>query len=472
MKRAKYHSMSQTGDVSMEPLKWPIAPDGYIPNSVIRNWRKKRKDLNNVYCFDDFYSSHQVNKCTANDEEHVSTRVFWIIQDDEEEEEKTDDVKWRTGEKEDEKNEKAKKEKTKVQEKERVDEKKEKEEHKMERYVLTQINTNTTLQNQLKTFDDGQMNLEPQRQEVHSTFNPRKTVNFLPTICPKHGPKQLREQTKLHETITPPLQSGTERYSVSDKQRTSSLIPKEWPEPPLESPVVSVDAVIPKQEPRTSCIPPTKPENMTPYPLKAPPSTPEDHQPQLDLWPPKCSPMKREIKRDKGFLLSSTKYNNIRDQLQVTLDQKVLKLYKKLKAGTKNSSRLGKHSTITEHPATSKAMQARKGFCPPADSKAIHTLQDFCSPWVAQLAAREHPVKSSNARQLAATIPATGHQRLVQKIQMKDTLEPASFHFHHVIPMYSQQSFFTLNPSGTTQYGRLQFHWIRGHDIGGFVPSL
>ncbi|XP_028426915.1 uncharacterized protein LOC114550385 [Perca flavescens] len=330
----------------------------------------------------------------------------------------------------------------------------------MERYILlTQINTNTTQQNQLKTFDDGQINVEPQRQEVHSTFNPRKTVNFLPTSCPENGPKQ---------PITPPLQS--------DKQRTSSVIPKvqvlEWPEPPLESPVVSVDAVIPKQEHRTSCIPPTKPENMTPYPLKAPPSTPEDHQPQLDPWPPKCSPMKREIKRDKGFRLSSTKYNNIRDQLQVTLDQKVLKLYKKLKAGTKNSSRLGKCSTIAEHPATSKAMQARKGFCPPVDSKAIHTLQDFCSPWVAQLAARVHPVKSSNARQLAATIPATGHQRVVQKIQMKDTLEPASFHFHHVIPMASQQSFFTLNPFGTTRYGRLQFYWIRAHDIVGFVPSL
>ncbi|XP_035857603.1 uncharacterized protein LOC116038858 isoform X2 [Sander lucioperca] len=462
MKMAKYHSMSQTVDVNMEPLKWPIAPDGYIPNSVIRNWRKKGKDLNKVYCWDDiFYSSHQVNKPTANDEEHVSTRVFWITQDEEEEEEKTDDVKWRTDKKEDEKNEKAKKEKTKVQEKERADEKKEKEEHKMERYVLlTQINTNTTLQDQLKTFDDGQMNVEPQRQEVGSTFNPRKTVNFLPTICPENGPKQ---------PITPPLQSGTERYSVSDKQRTSSLIPKEWPEPPLESPVVSVDVVIPKQEPRTTYIPPIEPGHVTPYPLKAPPSTPEDPRPQLDLGPPKCSPIKREIKRDKGFLLSSTKYNIIRDQLQVTLDQKVLELYKKLKVGTKNSSRLGKRSTIAEHPDTpktrdSKATQALQGFCPPADSKAIHTLQDFCSPWVAQLAAREHPVKSSSARQLAATIPATGHQRVVQKIQMKDTLEPASFHFHHVIPMASQQSFFTLNPFGTTQYGRLQFYWIRGHD--------
>ncbi|XP_032366385.1 uncharacterized protein LOC116685417 isoform X2 [Etheostoma spectabile] len=444
--------MSQTVDVNMEPLKWPIAPDGYIPNSVIRNWRKKRKDLNKVYCWDDIsYSSHRVNQPTAKDEEHVSTRVLWITQDEEEEEEETDDVKWRM---EDEKNEKAKKEKTKVQEKERADEKKAKEVHKMERYVLlTQMNTNTTLQNQLKLSDDGQTNVKPQTQEVGSTFITRKTVNVL----------EQTELTKLHETIKPHVQLATERYSLSDKQRTSSLIPKEWPEPPLESTVVSVDVVIPKQEPRTLYVPPIEVENRTPYPLKVPPSTPEDPQPQRDRGPPECSPIKREIQRGKGFLLSSTKYNNIRDQLQVTMDKKVLELFKKLKVATKNSSRLGKRSTIAKHPATSKAMQARKGFCPP-DSKTTHTLQDFCSPWAAKCAAGEHPVKSSNASQHVATIPTTGHQRVVQKIQMKDTLEPATFHFHHVIPMASQQSFFTLNPHGTTQYGRLQFYWIRRHD--------
>ncbi|XP_034723160.1 uncharacterized protein LOC117941986 isoform X2 [Etheostoma cragini] len=460
MKRASFHIMSQTVDVNMEPLKWPIAPDGYIPNSVIRNWRKKRKDLNKVDCWEEiFYSSHQVNQPTAKNEEQVSTRVLWITQDEEEEEEKTDDVKWRMEEEEDEKNEKAKKEKTKVQEKERVEEKKAKEVHKMERYVLlTQMNTNTTLRNQLKTSDDGQTDVKPQRQEVGSTVITRKTVNVL----------EQTEHTKLHETIKPHVQLGTERDSLSDKQRTSRLIPKEWPEPPLESTVVSVDVVLPKQEPRTSYIPPIEVENVTPYPMKVPPSTPEDPRPQLDRGPPECSPRKREIQRGKGFLLSSTKYNNIRDQLQVTMDKKVLELFKKLKLATKNSSRLGKRSNIAEHPATSKATQARKGFCPP-DSKATHTLLDFCSPWAAQLAAGEHPVKSSNARQLAATVPTTGHQRVVQKIQMKDGLEPASFHFHHVIPMASQQSFFTLNPYGTTQYGRLQFYWIRRHDAGNLL---
>lgn len=54
----------------------------------------------------------------------MSTRIFWVIQDEEEEEEKADDVKIRIKEKEDKKNKKDKVEKTGVEGKQRVDERK------------------------------------------------------------------------------------------------------------------------------------------------------------------------------------------------------------------------------------------------------------------------------------------------------------------------------------------------------------
>lgn len=290
----------------------------------------------------------------------------------------------------------------------------------------------------------------------------------------------------------------------------------------------------------TLYIPPIKPQNLTPNPLKPPPPTPEDPQPQPDLGPPECLPI--EDKPDERFLLSSAKYDNIRDQAQVPTDRKVLEFYKKSRVGTKTLSHRGKRSTITERPPASKAthstIQTNTGgmklncgldlnsrpyspsefsstmtsiqtqppsiidpecpsdplssdypaqfaqmILPTNDQRSYKSmpewrknlykliaLQGFRSPRAARFAATQHPVKSSNARQLTATIlslqpgQATAHQRVVQKIQMKDTQEPAPFHFHRVIPMASQLSFFTLNPCGKTQYGRLQFDWMRGHD--------
>ncbi|XP_044059578.1 myosin tail region-interacting protein MTI1-like isoform X11 [Siniperca chuatsi] len=132
--------MSKTA-VDTEPLKWPIAPDGYIPNSVIRSWMRKGKELIKKDCWHDNITSHQ-------------------------------------------------------------------------------------------------------SQEVGSTYSSRKTVNFTPTSCHENRPKQLRElreDMKLHETITPPL-------SVPNKQRTSSFIFNECPATPVASPVVSADTIIPKQE--------------------------------------------------------------------------------------------------------------------------------------------------------------------------------------------------------------------------------
>lgn len=191
MKRAKCHIMSQTIDVNTEPLTWPVAPDGYIPNSVIRSWRWKGKG----------FSQTDFQEFPTNYPDSLSTRIFWFIQ--EEEEEKIDFVKRRRKEKEDKKNKKeedkkdlkvkeGRKKEKEVEKNEKENEKKtgverrkkdrkEKEEDKWDRNDLPKqshnIQTKTSLQSQLKTFDDGK--LRHQRQEFGSTYSSRETVNFL-----------------------------------------------------------------------------------------------------------------------------------------------------------------------------------------------------------------------------------------------------------------------------------------------------
>ncbi|XP_059187682.1 uncharacterized protein LOC131970328 isoform X2 [Centropristis striata] len=443
MKRAKYHIMSETVDVNTEPLKWPIAADGHIPNSVIYdNWVRMGKFLTMDRCDDIFYNLHLVDEGTTNQED-VSRRVFCSTQDEEE-----DDVKRRKKEKENEKNVR----KITIEVKERMADKKEKEEDKSDRIVVLKqphdIQTKTTL----KTFDVGQMNMEPQMQETGSTYNLRKTVNFLPPFCQESGPKQLREQmederredVKLQEAFKPPLKYRTVPY---EDRRSSIIQKKKWPEHPVKSPVIPKQGYCHREPRVTSCRRPTEPKNLTPDSPKAPPPTPEDLKPQQDLGPLKCSPI-----RDRKFLPSSTKYNNIRDQ-----ERKVLTLYKRLKCAQ-----------------TVLPINDQRGYTLlPEWRKTLYNLialQGFRSPRAARLAASEYPVKSSNATRPKAAIPslqpgqAAAHQRVVHKIQMKDTLDPASSPFHPLIPMASQQSFCTLNPCGKTQYGRLQFYWTRGHD--------
>lgn len=251
-------------------------------------------------------------------------------------------------------------------------------------------------------------------------------------------------------------------------------------------------------EPRiASHTPRIEPKHVTSPPLKPPPpppGSPEDPEPQPDLGPRERSPI-----ADKRFLLYSSKYDNMSDQTQAPLDRKVLEIFKKLKTSNKSLSHLGKLSTAADGEpnlnrgpgfrAPLSAIQTQTRTIPslrqfdrtiikeqksmPEWRKSLYkhiSLQGFCSPRAARLAVTEHLVDSSTARQLASTIPslqpdqAATHQRVVQKIQMNDTPEPTSFHFHHVIPMNSQHSFFTLNPCGKTQYGRLQFDWMRGSE--------
>ncbi|TKS81468.1 Ubiquitin-associated and SH3 domain-containing protein B [Collichthys lucidus] len=177
MRRAEHHIMSQTADT--EPPRWPIAPDGYIPNSVIRSWKWKGKGFAKMdSCNDNFSALLYVGEASDEDEdedededadededEDMNSRIFWLTDDDEEEE------KEETEKEDEKKNKKQKVEKTEVGVMAREDEKKEKKQDKMDRIVLVKqtydIHDENTLQNQMKP--DG----------VSTTFSSRKTVNFM-----------------------------------------------------------------------------------------------------------------------------------------------------------------------------------------------------------------------------------------------------------------------------------------------------
>lgn len=152
------------------------------------------------------------------------------------------------------------------------------------------------------------------------------------------------------------------------------------------------------------------------------------------------------------------------------------------RTGQGNTDRL----RVNSDPCSSPALKSMLSRIPAQHHRVIHpkdaewrrclhtlsSLQGFRCKRAASLAAAEHPVAPSTARQLTAPIPSVGpdqvlaHQRVVKKIQVKDALEPTSTCFRHVIPMPAQHSVFTLDPCGTTQYGRLQFDWMRGHEEG------
>ncbi|KAG8002268.1 Ubiquitin-associated and SH3 domain-containing protein B, partial [Nibea albiflora] len=165
MRRAEHHIMSQTV-TNTEPPRWPIAPDGYIPNSVIRSWKRKGKGFAKMdSCNDNFssFSTLHMDEGRASDEdEDMSSRIVWFIDDDEEEE------KEETEKRGEQKYKKQKVEKTEVGVKAREDEKKEKKQDKMDRSVLVKQtfdnHDENTLQNQMKP-EDG----------VSTTFSSSKT---------------------------------------------------------------------------------------------------------------------------------------------------------------------------------------------------------------------------------------------------------------------------------------------------------
>ncbi|TMS07697.1 uncharacterized protein LOC104926454 isoform X2 [Larimichthys crocea] len=189
MRRAEHHIMSQTADT--EPPRWPIAPDGYIPNSVIRSWKRKGKGFAKMDSCNDNFSALLYMDEASDEDEDMNSRIFWLTDDDEEEE------KEETEKEDEKKNKKQKVEKTEVGVKAREDEKKEKKQDKMDRSVSRPI-------------------------AIHEN---------------EHQPlRELREDVKLPETITPP-----QKYvSVTNKQTPfTSLIKKRrmtrWIEVSLQS---------------------------------------------------------------------------------------------------------------------------------------------------------------------------------------------------------------------------------------------
>ncbi|TNN31731.1 hypothetical protein EYF80_058112 [Liparis tanakae] len=339
--------------------RWPIAPDGYIPNSVIRGWGKKRKRLPQTDELDDLFSGGHREKARKKESECEED-----VDEDEEEEVEEE-------------------EKAKVGMSERS-------------VLLKESYIVRTKIRQQKTSDGGRMEVEPRRQ----------TVGYGSTKAESFGTQDHLIHTTKRD---PKLDSSFSEASISN---------------------------------------PINPQ----------------HQP--DFGPPEISPI-----RCNWILLCSTKYNNIGNQTQVPLDRRVLELHKKFKVYNKNSLGLGKTSIITEPPLAFpySTVQSDSAGLKSDWRKNLHNpRQGFSSP----PSARALPVESSNAGEFSpinpSLCPGEGavHQRVVQRILMKDSLDPPSFHFHHVIPLNAQQTFFPLNPSGKTRYGRLQFDWMRGRDEG------
>lgn len=96
--RAERHIMSLSADVdNNEPLKWPIAPDGYIPNSVIRSWKRKRRDVGQPRSGENAFF-HNLPKSSA------PTSFAWLVEYEEDEDEPFE-LEQETSEGEDEQNE-------------------------------------------------------------------------------------------------------------------------------------------------------------------------------------------------------------------------------------------------------------------------------------------------------------------------------------------------------------------------------
>lgn len=96
------------------------------------------------------------------------------------------------------------------------------------------------------------------------------------------------------------------------------------------------------------------------------------------------------------------------------------------------------------------------------------SLHGFQSARAARLHISEHAHTFATDVQLVADIPppqpqlAAAHQRVVQKIELKDTVETAGGCFYRIIPVSSQHNFVTAQLCGKTRYGRLEFGWTRG----------
>ncbi|XP_014915369.1 uncharacterized protein LOC106964374 [Poecilia latipinna] len=77
---AEYRVMTDTAEVDLEFCRWPTAPDGYIPNSIIRSWRKKRKRVSGEDFWEEFFfdNLYDIDKGELSEEEEITAdKVFY-----------------------------------------------------------------------------------------------------------------------------------------------------------------------------------------------------------------------------------------------------------------------------------------------------------------------------------------------------------------------------------------------------------
>ncbi|KAM8902732.1 glucuronokinase with putative uridyl pyrophosphorylase isoform 2-T2 [Spinachia spinachia] len=252
-------SLETTVDVKTKT--WPIAPDGYIPNSVIRNWWKKEKLLAQMGGCEDYFSCLLMEDAdTGNEREDLTRGAFCsrceVVED---EERRWHVTGWETGSEDEE--------------------------------AQGQVEERRVLPTE---SDEGQITVEPQRRQVSD--NARKPVIYISTSC-----HQNEDEQKLHEHITPPhlIEQTTSRFITNTLDMMTLG-------PPEECPVLSVAEVLSEEESRlASCKPPVEPENLTPHPLKLPSLTPINPQPQLNRGPhhpkpPLPSPVDAQPQLDFG----------------------------------------------------------------------------------------------------------------------------------------------------------------------------
>lgn len=93
--KVEYYIMTQSADVNIELPSWPIAPDGYIPNSVIRNWKKKGKQQSDLGSWQDlsFNAPCHLDEGSMSNQEDENPGNIWFVEGDDGEEEITFEVK-------------------------------------------------------------------------------------------------------------------------------------------------------------------------------------------------------------------------------------------------------------------------------------------------------------------------------------------------------------------------------------------
>ncbi|KAK5599554.1 hypothetical protein CRENBAI_019521 [Crenichthys baileyi] len=517
--------MTHAADEDMELPNWPIAPDGYIPNSVIRNWKRKGKQQSEPDCWEDFFNANHLDEDATSDE---TVRNIWFVAFEDGEEEITFEVKRKRSEKynetsnnEDDKQNAIRNGREKMKVKERIGASKprmhqRKEEGESVFQELLDIQVESSLSKNLKVSTE--KSLVPQKREI--SLDLKNSDSFIRSrpgsveIRPHTRQRELQDKTELCEDITPPLQ-----FLSTPKQ--SSTIPREW----LTSPVVSAEAAISKQASDPQTVNQRTQLNTTAPPLpKPPPPSPEDHQPPPEVCIPEWSPAQHP-----SILLSAAKYDNIKNQSQLALNLQVLALYKRFKLHPSRFSPQSKRpdfiptdglywpfayisaglhgqtrnlrdaapfivtlATINRQQHSNIQPERPRPSCPadnqltpqflypirdsanrpmPEWRKTLHqlvSLQGFRSSRAAGRFAAEHPQEPPRASQPPVTIPvlqqgqAEASQRVMQKIELKDSTEPTHRCFSQVFPLAAQQTFVTSHRCGKTRYGKLQFDWTRG----------